>query len=709
MNDTYVQRIAKELDLSTRGVAGVLGLLDEGATIPFIARYRKEQTGEMDEASIQSVRDRAGVLVALDDRRSSILKSLAERDMLTADLENSLQNSATLAALEDIYLPYRPKRKTRASKARERGLEPLAKSLLTRCVPKPLKAAAEYVQPELGVESAEDALAGARDIIAEMISEDTRIRSTLRALFERGTISASLKSKAKEADAQVYRDYFDWNEPNQRTQAHRIHAVLRGEREGFLNVHVEPTEEAALRPISRAYVRYEGEQADQLAEACIDSYRRLLKPSLEGEQKSSLKEKADRTALSVFTSNLRDLLLAPPLGEKAVMGVDPGFRTGCKVVCLDRQGNLLYNTAIYPLEPQKKTEDAAKAIRDLVDKYHIETIAVGNGTGGREAETFLREILREKNTPVVSVNEAGASIYSASEAARKEFPEYDITVRGAVSIARRLADPLSELVKIDPKSIGVGQYQHDVDQKLLESGLADTVESCVNSVGVELNTASAWLLTYVSGLSRRSAEAIVAYRQKHGAFASRKAITEVKGIGEKAFQQAAGFLRIKNGSNPLDASAVHPERYGLIGRMADALEIEIGNLIGNKEVVNQIDVDRFVDEEVGIPTLRDIQNELLKPGRDPRSEFEIFAFSDDVHDIADLAAGMKLPGVVTNVTNFGAFVDIGVHRDGLVHISKLADRYVSDPKEIVRVNQRLEVTVVEIDIERKRITLSLID
>ena len=709
MNSRYVSNIAAELNLAEPAVAAVLALLDEGATVPFVARYRKERTGEMDEETIRGVRDRAVTLEALDKRRDAILTSLKERDLLTIELEKRLKLAETLSAVEDIYLPYRQKRKTRASAAREKGLEPLADELLARPVPHPIEAAAGFVNPELGVFSADDALSGARDIIAEKINEDPAIRAKLRALFESGTISATLKSKSKAAEAQVYRDYFKWSEPVRRTRAHRVHAVFRGEREGFLSVHIEPNEEEALRPITRAYLLYDGEQAEQLMEACVDSYRRLLRPSLEGEQKRALKERADRAALRVFNSNLRDLLLAPPLGQKAVLGVDPGFRTGCKVVCLDPQGKLLHNTAIYPLEPHNKSGEARAALGKLLDEYHIEVIAVGNGTGGREAETFLREVVADLNVPVVSVNEAGASIYSASEAARMEFPDYDITVRGAVSIARRLMDPLSELVKIDPKSIGVGQYQHDVVQKLLESGLADTVVSCVNSVGVELNTASAWLLSYVAGLSRRSAQAIVEYRRDHGAFASRKELAGVKGIGAKSYQQAAGFLRIKDGSNPLDASAVHPERYSLVGRMAKSLGTKIDDLIGNADAVDQIDLNAFADDEVGLPTLKDIIAEILKPGRDPRSDFELFAFSDDVHDIADLETGMKLPGVVTNVTNFGAFVDIGVHRDGLIHISKLADRYISDPKEIVKVNQRVVVTVVEVDVERERISLSLID
>ena len=710
MRDEHVETIAAELGLPVRAVAGALALLEEGATVPFMARYRKERTGEMDEETIRALRDRSGALAALDDRRRAILKSLQERDLLTKDLEQRLRKAATLSAVEDIYLPYRPKRKTRASKAREQGLEPLADALLKTHLPRPIGAAEKFVNPEMGIESAEDALAGARDIIAEMINEDPEVRARLRGLFEeRAMISSSLKAKSKAAEAQVYRDYFDWSESTRKTQAHRTHAVLRGEREGYLTVHIEPNREDALGVIEGLYLRHGGEQARQLAEACDDAYRRLLKPSLEGELKSVLKDQADRTALAVFTSNLRDLLLSPPLGEKAVMGVDPGFRTGCKVVCLDPRGNLICNTTIYPLEPQGRSEEAAVELRRLMDEHGTEVVAVGNGTGGREAEKFLRGVVAERSLPVVSVSEAGASVYSASEAAREEFPDHDITVRGAVSIARRLMDPLSELVKIDPKSIGVGQYQHDVDQKLLESGLTDTVVSCVNSVGVELNTASAWLLSYVSGLSRRNALAIVEHRRKHGAFTGREQLSSVKGIGEKSFQQAAGFLRIKNGPNPLDASAVHPERYALVGRMAEALGTKLEDLIGNSEMAKRLDLRAFADDEIGLPSLRDIQAELGKPGRDPRSEFEVFAFSEDVHDVSDLKKGMKLPGLVTNVTNFGAFVDIGVHCDGLIHISKLADRYVSDPKEIVRVNQRVEVTVIEVDNDRQRISLSLID
>ena len=705
----YQRAIAAELGLSEVAIAGALSLLEEGATIPFIARYRKERTGEMDEESLRAVRDRSEALAALDGRRKAVLKSLGERGILTDGLERRVLDASTLAAIEDIYLPYRPKRKTRASVARECGLSPLADELLSTRLPRPVEAAAEFVDPSRGVTTAEEALAGARDIIAEKISENAEVRAALRKLFEKGTISSALRSKKKAEDARIYGDYFDWSEPIQKTQAHRVHAVLRGERDGFLTVHVAPAEVSALRILIRLYVRYDGVQYHQLLEACTDAYHRLIKPSLETEQKTLLKSWADRTALDVFAANLRELLLAPPFGERPVMGIDPGFRTGCKLVCLGPLGDLLFTTTIYPLEPKKDTSEAAKIVLGLIEQYTIEAIAVGNGTGGREAEAFVRATVDGLSVSVVSVNEAGASVYSASAAAREEFPDHDITVRGAVSIARRLMDPLAELVKIDPKSIGVGQYQHDVDQKSLASRLSDTIVSCVNSVGVELNTASAWLLSYVSGLSKRSAQAIVEHRRTHGAFTSRMELSAVKGIGEKALSQSAGFLRIRNGKDPLDSSGVHPERYDLIKRMAKALGVTTSALVGDSDLASRLDLDSFADDGVGLPTLIDIRAELQKPGRDPRTEFELFSFSDDVKEIGDLKIGAKLPGIVTNVTNFGAFVDIGVHRDGLIHISKLADRYVTDPKQVVKVNQRLEVTVVEIDHERNRIGLSLIE
>lgn len=733
MKQHHVDTIAAELDLRPKHVAGAAALFAEGAGVPFIARYRKERTGEMDEETLVSVRDRLTQLAELDARRASILESLRERDLLTDELSARIEGAASKAALEDLYLPYRPKRKTRAQAARERGLEPLAEALRRGEGPAPLQAAAAFVDAAAGVSDAAAALAGARDILAEWISEDAALRAELRELFAaRAHITARRAPKRRgrsgAADTggpasggaereQVYRDYFDWDEHAGRAPSHRVLAMFRGEREGVLTVHVLPEEPRALELVARRHVSGAGVRRRELEEAARDAYHRLLAPSLETEAKTRLKRAADETAASVFASNLRELLLAPPLGERAVLAVDPGFRTGCKVVCLGPDGALLHHEAIYPLEPQNRRGESANRVRALVAEYGAEVVAVGNGTGGREAAAFLRETLaagaagtdEPRRVSVVMVNEAGASVYSASSVAREEFPEQDVTVRGAVSIGRRLMDPLSELVKISPQSIGVGQYQHDVDARLLDARLSDTVVSCVNAVGVELNTASPHLLRYVSGISPRLAQAITDHRAAHGAFPNREAVKAVSGVGARTFEQAAGFLRIRSDGHPLDASAVHPERYALVERMAADLESEVSRLIGNEELVSRIDLERYAGEEVGLPTLRDIRAELLQPGRDPRGEYEEFSFREDVHEIGDLRPGMRLPGVVTNVTNFGAFVDIGVHREGLIHVSRLADHYVSDPREIVRVNQVVSVTVIEVDTERHRIGLSLID
>lgn len=731
MQDHHVTTLSRELSLPEAAVAGAVALFDDGAGLPFIARYRKERTGGMDEEILTRLRDRLAELRELDGRRQAILDSLRERELLTPELEGRITAAATRSALEDIYLPYRPRRKTRASVARERGLEPLARRLLGREPVDPRSAAGEFVEAAGAVPDVEGALAGARDILAEWISEDAALRGELRELFARRALLSSRRRRgaAGSADpAEVYRDYFDWSEAAAKAPSHRVLAMFRGEREGLLSVHVLPPEERALELVERRYLPSGAAdprspaQRGQLQEACGDAYKRLLAPSLETEAKGRLKAEADETAAAVFARNLRELLLAAPLGERPVLAVDPGFRSGCKVVCLSSRGELLHHEAIYPLEPRNRREESARRVRELLTEHGIQVVAVGNGTGSREALSFLRNAVAAAGTatgpaagadratvPVLTVSEAGASVYSASKVARQEFPHQDVTVRGAVSIGRRLMDPLAELVKIDPRSIGVGQYQHDVDQKLLDARLTDTVVSCVNAVGVELNTASPHLLRYVSGISPRLAGAIVAYRREQGGFRSRGELRKVSGLGAKTFEEAAGFLRVRGGEHALDATGIHPERYGLVETMARDLGVAVEELVGNHALCEGIDLDQYLDERTGRETLQDIREELLRPGRDPRPAFEAFAFSEEVHDISDLREGMKLPGVVTNVTNFGAFVDIGVHRDGLIHISKLADRYVSDPREVVHVNQTLTVTVIEVDIERMRIGLSLLD
>lgn len=710
----YVEKIATELKLENSKVRATLGLLSEGATIPFIARYRKEVTGSLDEVVIAQIRDRQAQLEELDKRRQSILESLTERNLLTDELKAKIEKAVTLTELEDVYLPYRPKRKTRASAAREKGLEPLAKELFAGSPKDPPTEAARYIDAEKGVASAEDALAGARDIIAEWIAEDEHARKEMRKFWFARSSFSSLMVKGKETEGAKFKDYFDWTETVASIPSHRILAMLRGETEGFLKLKINPPEEEALQMLERRFVKGGNRSWEQCRIAAHDSYKRLLAPAMETELRAELKGRADEGAIDVFVRNVRELLMAPPLGQKAVLAVDPGFRTGCKIVCLDRQGALLHHDVIYPLFEGNNQSQASKAeqkVIELLKKYSIEAIALGNGTASRETESFLRGINYKDaglpNIPIVVVNESGASIYSASEIAREEFGDYDITVRGAVSIGRRLMDPLAELVKIDPKSIGVGQYQHDVDQTALQRSLDDTVISCVNAVGVELNTASKQLLSYVSGLGPQIAANIVKYRDENGAFASRAQLKKVPRLGPKAFEQCAGFLRIRDAKNPLDTSAVHPERYELVERMAKDAGFSVAALINNESNTAKVEINKYVDKEVGLPTLKDIIKELEKPGRDPRSQLEPVKFADGIHSINDLREGMRLPGIVTNVTAFGAFVDIGVHQDGLVHVSELADKFIKDPSTFVKVNQQVNVVVMQVDKDRKRISLSM--
>jgi uncharacterized protein len=704
---SHVKTISSELILKDSQVQAVQNLLEDGSTVPFIARYRKEATGSLDEVAITSIRDRLQQLAELDLRKESILKSLEDHGHLTEELKEDVLVAQTLAVLEDLYLPYRPKRRTRAMIAREKGLEPLARILFEQNGTDPQAAAAEYVDPEKAVDSIDAALAGARDIIAELINEDQQARAELRKLFFSRAIIKSRVASGKEAEGAKYRDYFDWHEAAATAPSHRILAMRRGEKEDFLNISIAPPEDEAVKILEDIFVTGDQEDAAEVKIAILDSYKRLLSRSMETEIRLAAKNRADTEAIKVFSENLRELLLSPPLGARRVMGLDPGYRTGCKLVCLDPQGKLEHHDTIYPHTSKKQLEQAARMVRELADRNQIEAIAVGNGTAGRETETFIKNLDLGSQVQVVMVNESGASIYSASEAARQEFPDLDLTIRGAISIGRRLMDPLSELVKIDPKSIGVGQYQHDVDQPALKQSLDDVVISCVNSVGVEVNQASVQLLTYISGLGPQLARNIVAYREQNGPFASRAQLAKVPRLGPKAFEQSAGFLRIRDGENPLDASAVHPESYHVVMAMAKDLDCTVANLIQNVELKQKIDINQYVTEQIGAPTLNDILSELSKPGRDPRQDFEKFAFASDVEKIADLNPGMKIPGIVTNVTAFGAFVDVGVHQDGLVHISELADRFVKNPADVVRVQQKVEVTVIEVDRERNRISLSM--
>jgi protein Tex len=708
MNEEHIIAIAGELQLAPRQVHASAQLLEDGATIPFIARYRKEATGSLDETVITAIRDRLAQLEALNKRREAIVKSLEDQGKLSDELYARILEAQTLAVLEDLYLPFRPKRRTRATIAREKGLEPLAELLWTQdAATHPEKEAEGFIDPEKGVSSTEEALGGARDIMAEWVNENAEVRARLRSLFLERGIMRSRVVAGKESEGLVFRDYFEWQEAIAKTPSHRILATRRGEKEGFLSVHIAPADEEALSLIESLFVKGSGAASQQVEAAVRDSYARLLAPSLENEMKQWSKERADRDAIQIFADNLRHLLMAAPLGSRRVMAIDPGFRTGCKVVCLDPQGKLLHNETVYPHSGAQAAAKSAERIRTLAAEFRTEAIAIGNGTAGRETEAFVRGLELPAEIQIIMVDESGASVYSASTPAREEFPDHDLTVRGSISIGRRLMDPLAELVKIDPKSIGVGQYQHDVDQGELKKGLDDVAMSCVNAVGVAVNTASAQLLAYVSGLGPQLARNIVAHRNENGPYRSRESLKKVPRLGPKAFQQAAGFLRISDGDNPLDASAVHPESYHLVEAMARDLGCSVSDLLQDAKLRQAIDPARYITDQAGLPTLLDILAELAKPGRDPRETFEPFSFAPGIEKPEDLRPGMKLPGIVTNVTAFGAFVDIGVHRDGLVHVSELADKFVSDPRQVVRVHQRVTVTVLEVDMERKRIALSM--
>ena len=704
----YSSHIAEQLGLGQRQVEKTIELLEQGATVPFIARYRKEATGCLNEVQITAIRDLLIRLKELDKRREAILASISEQGKLTPELEQQILAAATMTELEDLYLPYKPKRRTRATMAIERGLEPLANELQKQYSCDVEQMAARYINPDKGVASVEDALAGARDIIAERVSENAQARNRIRGLFRRSAMLSSKVVKNKEEEAGKYESWFDWKENAMRAPSHRILALFRGETEGLLRVHVLPDDDQpAYDTLERQFVHGNYASTEQVRLAVHDGYKRLLQPSIETEYYNLLKEKADKEAIRVFAENLRQLLLASPLGQKRILAIDPGFRTGCKTVCLDAQGQLLHNETIYPFTSVREERAAISKLEALVEAFHIEAIAIGNGTAGRETEEVVKRCHFKGKVIAVMVSENGASVYSASELARREFPEYDVTVRGAVSIGRRLMDPLSELVKIDPKSIGVGQYQHDVNQTLLQESLNDVVVSCVNSVGVELNTSSRELLSYVSGIGPALAGKIVEHRNLEGAFRSRRELKKVERLGDKAFEQCAGFLRVRESDNPLDRSAVHPERYALVEQMASDLGTTVQQLMNDKALREKIDINRYVSADCGLPTLQDIMKELDKPGLDPRAKFEIFEFDKNVTRIEDVKEGMELPGIVTNITAFGAFVDIGVHQDGLVHISQLANRRVNDPSEVVHLHQHVRVRVLDVDLRRRRISLSM--
>jgi uncharacterized protein len=702
-----VSLISKSLNISAKNVESTVKLLGEGATIPFISRYRKEATGGLDEVQIANIKEMNEKFIELEKRKEFIIKSISEQEKLTPELEKQIKEIYDSTSLEDIYLPFKPKRQTRAEKARKKGLEELAKWLMSQQSGSVSAKASQFLNDE--VPDVEDALQGARDIIAEWVNEDAQARQTVRNIFSREAVITSKIIKGKEEEGEKYADYFDFAAPLAKCPSHRILAIRRGEAEGFLRVSISADDEKCLDSLVPKYAKYDTESADHLEEAVTDAYKRLLKPSIETEFAALSKEIADESAIAVFAENLRQLLLAPPLGQQRILGIDPGYRTGCKVVCLDEQGNLLHNETIYPHPPQNEFLKAGNKVVKLVSTYKIDAIAIGNGTASRETERFITNLRYEKEVKVFVVSESGASVYSASKIAREEFPEYDVTVRGAVSIGRRLSDPLAELVKIDPKSIGVGQYQHDVDQNKLKRSLDQTVESCVNLVGVNLNTASKHLLTYVSGLGESLAQNIIDYRSENGPFQSRKELKKVPRLGPKAFEQSAGFLRIPDAKNPLDNSAVHPESYPIVEKMAKDINSTVKDLINNKPLIESIDISRYKTDSVGEETLTDILQELEKPGRDPRSKVQVLEFDPNIRTINDLKEGMILPGIVTNITNFGCFVDVGIKENGLVHISEMANRFISNPGEVVSLHQHVKVKVLSVDMERKRIQLSLKD
>jgi len=703
--DKILEKIAGLSGASKAQVINVLDLFDGGATIPFVARYRKEMTGSLDEVVLASIKEEDERFEELEKRKETILKSVGEQNLLTPELQATIENCYQLNELEDIYLPYKPKRRTRATIAREKGLEPLAGILMKQMEKDPASRALRFLNDQ--VPDVEEALAGARDIIAETVNEHNGARTIVRNSFSKEAVISSKVSKGKEEEGIKYRDYFDSSEPLNRCPSHRLLAMRRGEKEGFLKLAVSPDDDRTVSRLENYFVTARNLSSEQVALAIRDAYKRLLAPSIETEFFNDSKLRADLEAIKVFTENLRQLLLAPPLGQKRVMGIDPGYKSGCKVVCLDAQGNLLHNETIYPHPPQSEVNQAMRKISSLVGSYKIDAIAIGDGTASRETESFFKKMRFDRDLQVFVVSEDGASVYSASKIARDEFPQYDVTVRGAISIGRRLMDPLAELVKIDPKAIGVGQYQHDVDQKMLQNSLQVSVESCVNKVGVDLNTASSHLLNYVSGLNATLAQNIVEYRKENGPFPSREALRKVPRMGPKAYEQCAGFLRISGAKNPLDNSAVHPERYKLVEKIAADLGTPLDELIGKEQLTAKIDLNKYVSKEVGLPTLTDIMSELSKPGRDPRSGIKHFEFADGIYSMTDLIPGMVLPGIVTNITRFGAFVDVGIKQDGLVHISEMADRFVSDPAEIVKLQQHVKVRVVEVDIPRKRIAFSM--
>jgi uncharacterized protein len=697
--------ISQQTGFKKNQVAAVAELMEQGGTIPFIARYRKEQTGSLDEVAITTIRDGLARLRALEDRKQTILTSLETRQLLTSQLKGTIKDASTSAQLEDLYQQYRPKKRTRAHMAKEKGLMPLAQFLLSHRKGDPLQRAKDHIDPEKGVNSPEEALAGARDIVAETINEAVNVRTAMRHLFLTDAMITSSVKKGKDTEGIKYRDYFEWSEPGSKAPSHRILAMLRGEKEGLLTLHALPREDKALKILEKHFLNPTIASAGQMRLAMEDNYKRLLGKAMENETLKVLKQRADDIAIKVFAENFKHLLLSPPLGQKAVLAIDPGFRTGCKMVCLDRQGNLLDHTVIFPLG--SGATKAGQTIQGWIKTHGVEAIGIGNGTAGRETESFVSTLDLPRQIPVVLVDESGASIYSASPIAREEFPDHDLTVRGAVSIGRRLMDPLAELVKLDPRSIGVGQYQHDVDQKLLNLCLDDVVINTVNQVGVDLNTASKELLSRVAGLNKTIAANIVNFRKENGPFKTRKQLLKVPRLGPRAFEQCAGFLRIPRGKNPLDASGIHPESYEVVQEMARNLGVTLQELVGNDALVSSMDLKKYVNNDMGMPTLKDIVKELVRPGRDPRKQFIPFAFSEDIHEIKDLVPGMKVPGIITNVTAFGAFVDIGVHQDGLVHVSQMADRFVKNPADIVSVHQKVMVTIMEVDIPRKRISLSL--